>query len=97
VRCSPLIAGLALGWYLMLPPIVSEKGKTGVGVNRPLREWRVEHAFDSAQNCEAAREQGARERRPPLESEIRSDQEVLLYTQFLFSQCIASNDGRLSQ
>jgi len=50
-------AALALvGWYLMVPPVVCEKGKCTAELNAPFSQWhRSRKSAGSESNCEEAR------------------------------------------
>jgi hypothetical protein len=54
-------AALALlGWYLMVPPVVQRPGGCDpltVKGEAPLIEWEQFRSFDSAEICEAAKEE----------------------------------------
>jgi hypothetical protein len=67
MRLHPLGAVLLAGWLLMLPPITADPkrpGQVGEAVRSelPVTDWEQYSAYDSAEQCERAREEiiGAR-------------------------------------
>ncbi len=87
-------AGAATGWYLMVPPVGDSKW------TRPLREWRDDRAFDTAEDCEGYRNvmitastsalEENRGKNPGVEQVLSSDVE-----KYSLSRCIAADDPRL--
>ena len=78
-------AALALvGWYLVTPPW--QKGKNAVEekLDAPLSKWIQSHAFDSAAECEALREQVIK---------AQKDAGISVTAE----RCVASDDPRLKE
>jgi hypothetical protein len=77
------------GWYLIIPPSIPP-GST-YGYDKPVNQWRIIQAFDSADDCEdfkatffdSSRQQRALGVLDPA------------YRNYMFAQCIASDDPRL--
>ena len=45
-----------VGWYLMVPPMNSWPGLPWIDRDAPLSRWTTSAMFDSAKDCEIARE-----------------------------------------
>jgi hypothetical protein len=78
-----------LGWYLMTPPLRSPGGE--LAPEAPLSKWRSPHAYDSARECERAKE-------AYVKSAKRGEQQASdrgFSAAILLAQCIASDDPRL--
>jgi hypothetical protein len=99
-------AVLALvGWYLMVPPAHTANGKVFVDSRYSMRYWtRVVRTFDSATDCEEAREktkknvQDAEERM--LESAAENDanprgQDIEAYEVGRQMKCVSKDDPRI--
>jgi len=95
------VAALALaGWYLMIPPFVKDPSGVIVGPEQsaPIGQWRVMKSFDSAADCERAKDQ------EPTE-QIRAGQQLKLSSQvqnawmqaYAMAECIESGDLRLTK
>ncbi len=77
-------AALALvGWYLMLPPVVS-RWPLREQSNAPLSRWAIMASFDSAEHCENAHAN--------LDEEHKDRSDALV---FLGVACIGTDDPRL--
>ncbi len=82
-------AVVLLGWYLMLPPLTPPP--TRYAYKRPLSQWRIVQSFDDADACQdyastffdSARQERAMGVLNPV------------YRDYMFAQCIASDDPRL--
>jgi hypothetical protein len=79
-----------MGWYLMLPPIMTD-GRVDSSVR--LAQWRIDEDFDSAAQCDHMREAlqhvtvlARRAGDPPMQLEIAADHKAI---------CIATDDPRL--
>ena len=89
-------AALALvGWYLMVPPILSNGPSPSivdarVGVEKPLSEWDVQDTFDSATECKRAR-QTLTAKTVANDPNLRA----LLEKADSLAQCVATDDPRL--
>jgi hypothetical protein len=81
-----------LGWYLMTPPLRSPGGE--LEPDAPIARWRSAHAYDSAGECEKAREsfvKSTKSEKAAAETDRRFSSAILQ------SLCIASDDPRLGQ
>jgi hypothetical protein len=89
---SRQVAAVALlGWYLMTPPLRSPGGD--LEPDAPIARWRSAHAYDSAAECEKAKESFVKS----AKHEAPVDSDKLFSGAILHSQCIASDDPRLAQ
>ena len=84
-------AALALvGWYLIIP---SSTLAPGVAYKEPLREWQIVRAFDSADDCE--------DFRSVFFDRSRQKQGLNMlepaYRDYMFAECISSDDPRLAK
>jgi hypothetical protein len=85
-------AALALvGWYLMTPPLRSPGGE--LEPDAPIARWRSAHAYDSAGECEKAKESFIKS----AERETSAESDKLFSGAILQSQCVASDDPRLGR
>jgi hypothetical protein len=87
---------LALGWYLLAPPI---RADYSFDTSAPLRKWYHGGAFDTAAVCEEERQRWMREateiaRASPREGEAGKMSRGLLRGALL-STCVGSDDPRL--
>jgi hypothetical protein len=83
-------AALALlGWYLMTPPLRSPGGE--LAPEAPLSKWRSPHAYDSARECEKAKEAYVKSAK---RGETQGADQAFSGA-ILLSQCISSDDPRL--
>ena len=83
---------MLLGWYLMTPPLHSPGGE--LELDAPIARWRSAHAYDSANECEKAREAFVKSTRGE-EGAVERDKRFS--GAILQSQCIASDDPRLAR
>jgi hypothetical protein len=91
-------AALALvGWYLMLPPIPTDR--LLVNTDAPISKWEQYQAFDSAQECEATNLYIHKEAR-----KVRRDRRVhpatlddAMAEQYINGECIEADDPRLKE
>jgi hypothetical protein len=96
VRPCHSAATVLLGWYLLLPP-----GQTGGGgdvvvdAEAPIGRWKSSHAYDSAAECERAKESMLKSLGALAESKNRGERTTL--TALPLSQCVASDDPRLAK
>ena len=84
--CS--VAITLAGWYLLLPP--SKFPRTDA-YKKPLGAWEIVRGFDTADDCEDFKESF-------FESSRQSDSLGTLdpaYRDYMFSQCVATDDPRL--
>ena len=94
------VALALVGWYLMVPPLVSDPKRPQAVIDgtAPLSDWVVQEVFDTAKECRAARDAGREEfkrsnwyadheRLTPLDSASLMQKER--------ADCIASDDPRL--
>jgi hypothetical protein len=66
-KTTPVTAN-AQGWYMLYPPFTRESG--GVDANAPIPSWIQGSAFDSAVDCERARQQFAQDLRADTPDKI---------------------------
>jgi hypothetical protein len=84
----------------MVPPLgESEYTKGGVDFGAPLSTWFLSQSFDTAKECEHARqakfvEASREEHKIPL-SELQESPRLPILIEDMFNSCIASNDPRL--
>ena len=46
-------AALALlGWSLIVPPVYDYQGNIVIGIHRPISDWKIARAYDSAEACQ---------------------------------------------
>jgi hypothetical protein len=83
-------AVLALGWYIMVPPIAGPSFH--VDPHAPISQWIVEFSFDTAIECEQGISTFQNER---LSGEFTGIGDTLAASQALKAKCIASDDPRL--
>lgn len=83
-------AALALvGWYLMVPPLIANPNPTTGGqleVSAPLSKWEIVRSFDTAAECNEARQRTAA-------SGVGNAEAQRLWQKY--ATCIASDDPRL--
>jgi hypothetical protein len=85
-------AALALvGWYLMTPPLASDR--LDVERDAPLSTWKQGGAFDTAKDCEANLSDGLKR----LDHANGEKQFPSFYHEFLYARCIAVDDPRLKE
>jgi hypothetical protein len=87
-------ATLALvGWYLMIPPVVCEKGKCNTELNAPFSQWRrSKKSVGSESDCEEARPRV----RAAVDTAIKNVSTRPEYDKALASGlCVSSDDPRL--
>jgi hypothetical protein len=87
-------AALALvGWYLMVPPVVCEKGKCTTQLDAPFSQWhRSKRSADSESACEQARPKV----RAAVDKAIENVSARAEFDKALASGlCISSDDPRL--
>jgi hypothetical protein len=79
----------AVGWYLLVPnPLIKGKYKGYPDVGAPLARWTIYQSFDSAKDCEKAKEK--------LVNKFSTGPvslKALVWTQSFV--CIATDDPRL--
>ncbi len=75
-----------VGWYLMVPPLSHDR--TAFITDAPLSHWRVEKAFDTAQDCEnySTYFWGLLKDQPTKQKIFRRN-----------AQCISTDDPRLKE
>jgi hypothetical protein len=87
--CRGAATSVLAGWYLMVPPSIPP-GSTH-GYKRPLSQWRLVQAFDTADQCEDFKStffDSSRQQRTlgVLDPANRN---------YMFADCFASDDPRL--
>jgi hypothetical protein len=84
-------AALALvGWYLVTPPSTLPPD---VSYKAPLRKWRIVRSFDTADDCEDSRSSFFEESRQKVALNMLEP----TYRDFMFAECIATDDPRLKE
>jgi hypothetical protein len=86
---------LALGWYLMVPPINRAPAGYEAQFGLPLSKWTVNTAFDSAYDCEAMHTPYLLKNAKNMNSRQKGSLSWALAVAATQSQCIASDDPRL--
>lgn len=86
---------LALGWYLMVPPLTRDYSARD---DLPLQEWTSAGAFDSAAECERAKSRVLEKYQADIKN--AATREAAEYAErrslyFRYAQCIVSDDPRL--
>lgn len=93
-RHIPAIA--LLGWYLLLPPGQSGgSGEVVIDPDAPLGRWKSSHAYDSAAECEKAKESMLKSLGALGDSKSRGERTAV--SALPLSQCIATDDPRLGK
>jgi hypothetical protein len=91
-------AALALvGWYLMMPPVVPDPkhpGNFAAIKGTPLSYWEKIGSFDTAKDCEDARQKNVDAAMVPLPT-TRASKEW--WAKVDLSDCFASDDPRLAK
>jgi hypothetical protein len=89
--CPRHIASLALvGWYLMTPPSTLPPD---LSYKAPLRKWLIVRGFDTADDCEDSRSSFFEESRQKVGLNMLEP----AYRDFMFAECVASDDPRLRE
>ncbi len=78
------------GWYLMIPPSTQPPG---VGYKEPLGNWQVVRVFDTADECEDFLSTFFEQSRKKQSLNILEP----AYRDYMFAECIGSDDPRLAQ
>ena len=87
-------AALALvGWYLMTPPLYKE----GANWNAPLSDWSISKSFDSAADCEQARQQLVDQGFKFNNAKTATIDQRQAGAVFMGANCVASDDPRLKE
>ena len=84
---TPTLAG---GWYLMTPPIESHAPL----LNAPMQEWNLAESFDTARECQNAKDDTAHDAAWEEKQGLAPHDMVLAYAN---GQCIGSDDRRLAR
>ena len=83
-----LVIFVLAGWYLLIPP-------TGVPVGeaykRPYNTWRIVRGFEQADDCEDFKDSFIESSREKAATGVLEP----AYRDYMFAQCLASNDPRL--
>ena len=82
-----------VGWYLITPPPMLDP-VFRAGLTEPLDDWYIESSFDTATECEAARESLIHKSFTPTPADIGVSQMLALYRG---AQCVATDDPRLKE
>jgi hypothetical protein len=84
-------ASLALvGWYLITPPSTLPPD---VSYKAPLRRWHIVRGFDTADDWEDSRSSFFEDSRQKVALNMLEP----AYRDFMFAECIASDDPRLKE
>ena len=82
-------AALALaGWYLMIP---SSGLPPNVSYKQPLRKWQIVRSFDNAEDCQDSLDEFFEQSRQKKSVDMLEP----AYRDFMFAECVASDDPRL--
>jgi hypothetical protein len=84
------------GWYLLKPPVIRRADRTFMpATSAPLKNWEHERSFDSAEQCQVALADLAKEAGPTLRSDHGLTLERAMASADFASRCIASDAPRL--
>jgi hypothetical protein len=89
-----------VGWYLMLPPRVSDWPTLVFDTNAPLSKWQQGGSFDTAKECDEDKKKDAGLALQLAEKMSGEDKKkAMLSVMRMLSgpQCIASDDPRLKE
>jgi len=88
-------AMVLVGWYLMVPPVVCEKGKCNAELNAPFSQWhRSKKSAGSESDCEEARPKV----RAAVDKAIKDVSARPEYDKALAAGlCVSSDDPRLKE
>jgi hypothetical protein len=94
-------AALALvGWYLMIPPRVSDWPVLVFDTNAPLSKWQQGGSFDTAKECNEDKKRSAGlalQLTDKLSGEDKHKAMLSVMAMLSGPQCIASDDPRLKE
>jgi hypothetical protein len=91
------VAGLSLvAWYLLVPPSV-RRSSPPVDLDAPLSKWSLFSVHDSAAECEQGLVAFYKVAKTELVANPADERDRIQFYQLENSQCIASDDPRLSQ
>ena len=98
-------AALALvGWYLMLPPPGTNPFTTGRWFEKdaPLSTWYLEKSFDTAEDCDRARQKKYDEASSKIKvlaesHSIQASADAQILAGDKFNRCIETDDPRLNE
>ncbi|MGO9266812.1 MAG: hypothetical protein ACLQBA_18355 [Candidatus Binataceae bacterium] len=91
-------AALALvGWYLMIPPIGNDLQDFKKNLKTPLSTWIQDSAYDSAKDCEAAKDSLLEKRMSKNESRFDPDSAARFALATAVGKCVSSDDPRLAK
>jgi hypothetical protein len=88
----PAAAVALVGWYLMVPPVVSGGGTIYADRSVPLSKWKIHSAYDSAQHCEMAKAQEIK-----AAKQKQGEAESYALESSYYSECIEADDPRLQR
>jgi hypothetical protein len=84
-------AGLALvGWYLMIPPVVSGGGTIYADRSVPFSKWTIQGTYDTVQRCETMKTQEI-----DAAKQKQGEAESYALEASYYSECIEADDPRL--
>lgn len=103
---------LAVGWYLITPDAgLDARGGVTVSHEQPLGKWRMQRAYDSAGQCEAARALWRKQQIELLDAMYEAPPSIFVELdrstaltmkatdamRAVFARCIPSDDPRLKE
>jgi hypothetical protein len=89
-----------IGWYLMIPPRISDWPKLVYDTNAPLNKWQQSGSFDTAKECEEGKKEVPKlflQNIDKLPAEERPKVTQGIMTMLPAYQCIATDDPRLKE
>jgi hypothetical protein len=88
-------AALALiGWYLLLPPVDTENNPR---TDLPISEYRQVQSYDTARDCEAAKDKFLKEYRTNAEKPGGREFWLGMDASVVEGLCVSSDDPRLGK
>jgi len=76
------------GWYLM---ITSSRLPPNLSYKQPLRKWQIVRSFDDAEECQDSLDEFFEQSREKKSVDMLEP----AYRDFMFAECVASDDPRL--
>jgi hypothetical protein len=84
-------AALALvGWYLLMPPVVSGGGTIYADRSVPFSKWTIHGTYDTAQHCEAVKAQEVK-----AAKQKQGEAQSYAFEASYYSECVETDDPRL--
>jgi hypothetical protein len=90
------VALASIGWYLMIPPVGKDFNDFKRRVNGPLSTWIQDSAYDSAKECESAKNSLLTDRIIKSKRSSEPDTAARFAVATAAGKCVASDDPRLT-